>query len=913
MVFNRENYPNMVHLFDKLGVKKEDTNMSFSVSLDGGKMEWGSSGLSALFAVKSNIVSPSFHNMLRDMNRFNREAPLLLTLDEDDPRRAVSLREYLKLNRYGGAFTRYYLVPMAAALWSSSSADVLAFSAITLISFFHNHQMLQAFGRPQWMTPAERSTAYVQAILKSLGNRLELGNACSSVSKPAVASAAEAAGVGGGGGVKEEGAWEVTDSRGVARKFDNVIFACPPDTTLSLLGDHASSDEQDALGSFEFADNTIYVHRQGPGLGHDRLMPVRKAAWSSWNYMGTTVDLKNPSKKKPVYVTYWLNKLQNLSLKTQVFVSLNPTTEPLPSLIHHRMVYRHPQFTPRSESGQRKLRVPQGGGAGRVNGKRGLWFAGAWLGYGFHEDGLRAGLEAATAISGKPVPWAQGNGAGQVGNGKALLESRGSGGKLVLPQPQVPVRQGLGYPLTALVGWMISGAATWSVIGFLRRTVSKGSLTILCPNNKVCTFGTPVNSGEDGYNMKIRVFDWKFFVRVATAYDLGLARSYMAGEWEIIDENPEHDGLRALFLFLIDNSRGTAGSRSTGTMKVGRLLTSWVGYALNFVRLRLSMDNSISGSRSNIEAHYDLSNDLFQTFLDTNLMLYSCGIFEAQMQSPGALSTLPLVPGVPPELSMEGSLEEAQQRKADTLIHKARVQKHHLLLDIGFGWGGISIRAAETVGCKVHGITLSKEQKALAEQKVRERGLEHLVTFELVDYRVFARKRKGEFDRIISCEMIEGVGHNYLGSYFASCDALLAPGGVMVMQAITTPESRYKEYLGSADFINTVIFPAGSCCPSLTALLMAMADNSDLSLEGYENICNHYAHTLREWRLRFNQNADKIISQGFDSAFIRCFNYYFTYCEAGFISRTEVCCILTFSRPGNNALLPTAETPHVTR
>ncbi|CAN0020776.1 unnamed protein product [Ectocarpus sp. 4 AP-2014] len=462
---------------------------------------------------------------------------------------------------------------------------------------------------------------------------------------------------------------------------------------------------------------------------------------------------------------------------------------------------------------------------------------------------------------------------------------------------------------------MVEAVAVRAICGFLRRTVAKGCMTISCPDGRELRFGDPsvadagaggeggdgTSSGEGGRRVAIRVFDWWFFVRVAMEYDLGLARSYLAGEWEVVGENEEHDGLRQIFLFFVDNRDVSTDTRGrSGGMKAGKLLTSWVGYGLNYLRYKLSMDNSLSGSRSNIEAHYDLSNELFKTFLDADYMLYSCGIFQADMGSPGG------------ELVLSGSLEKAQERKADALIARARLSKHHRLLDIGFGWGGISIRAAETVGCRVHGITLSKEQMALAEEKVLARGLQDLITFELVDYRDFAKQHPGEFDRIISCEMIEAVGHNYLGTFFASTDALLAPGGVMVMQAITTPENRYKEYMRSTDFINTIIFP-GSCCPSLTALLSAMASSSSFSLEGLDNMCVHYAHTLKQWRHRFNHSLDQVMAQGFDSAFVRCFNYYFAYCEAGFVSRTEGLMMLTFARPGTAALDPNAVTSTLLR
>eukprot|EP00752_Nemacystus_decipiens_P004454 g4067.t1 len=950
MVFNKENYPNMVGLFEELGVGSEHTDMSFSVSLDDGEVEWGSKGLSSLFARRKNALSPGFYGMLKEMTRFNREAPRLLELNDEDPRKSVSVREYLKANGFSEHFARYYLVPMAAALWSSTAADVMGHSALAMISFFHNHQMLQVFGRPQWLTPAGRSRQYVEEICRRIGeDTIELGNACRRVAArdpkgaaevqseeddetPAevLVEAAEAVEGGSEGsgetsdGVKvkkeeDSGRLEVVDGKGKTRYYDEVVFACPADTALEILGEEASGEERDALGRFTFSENTIYVHSD------KRLMPTRRAAWSAWNYLGRSSEIAAAASKgqaaetKPVFVTYWLNALQNLDCAMDVFVSLNPHTPPEPGLVHKTLRYRHPQFSPRAEGGQRLL--------DSIVGKRGLWFCGAWRGYGFHEDGLRSGLEAAAGITGKAVPWVLAPGAAAAA--AAPVSSSPSSGLppsptralsvasqastplsrgLVLPQPRVCTAGRRTTWTRRVAGWGVSAVealAVRAIAGFLRHTVSKGCMTIACPDGSEMRFGDPHvvvpeegdgTSSGSGRKVAIRVFDWWFFVRVAMEYDLGLARSYLAGEWEVVGENKEHDGLRHVFLFFVDNrdvSTDTRGRR--GGMKAGKLLTSWIGYGLNYLRYKLSMDNSLSGSRSNIEAHYDLSNELFKTFLDTEYMLYSCGIFETDMGSPGG------------ELVLTGSLEKAQERKADALIARARLSKHHRLLDIGFGWGGISIRAAETIGCRVHGITLSKEQKALAEEKVLARGLQDLITFELVDYRDFAKQHPGEFDRIISCEMIEAVGHNYLGTFFASTDALLAPGGVMVMQAITTPENRYEEYIRSTDFINTIIFP-GSCCPSLTALLSAMAESSSLSLEGLDNMCVHYAHTLKQWRHRFNHSLDQVMAQGFDSAFVRCFNYYFAYCEGGFVSRTEGLMMLTFARPGTAALDPSAAT-----
>ena len=197
------------------------------------------------------------------------------------------------------------------------------------------------------------------------------------------------------------------------------------------------------------------------------------------------------------------------------------------------------------------------------------------------------------------------------------------------------------------------------------------------------------------------------------------------------------------------------------------------------------MDNSErGGSLKNIHAHYDLSNDLFRTFLDKETLMYSSAIYDA-VKAPSGNGMV-----------FRGSLEEAQWRKLDTLLDRAQVKQGQKFLDIGFGWGGLSLHAAKKYGCEVTGITLSVEQKALAEARVEEAGLGHLISFEVVDYRTFARRKenRGKFDRVLSCEMIEAVGHEHLGEFFWAVEQVLSPNGILVMEAITTPESRYEIY-----------------------------------------------------------------------------------------------------------------------
>ncbi len=483
------------------------------------------------------------------------------------------------------------------------------------------------------------------------------------------------------------------------------------------------------------------------------------------------------------------------------------------------------------------------------------------------------------------------------------------------------------------------------VTRFLRSAISSGRLVLKLNDGSLLSFGDGSacrgGGGGDARPVTARVYDDWFFVRVATEYDLGLARSYMAGHFLVEGLGDEDDypralrsphrrtgaetngaigdpvGLTRLFLLLVGNrDAGSIGLRSSrqhtyanALQNASGLAASRLGSFVNYLRFKMFMDNSEGGgSLRNIHAHYDLSNDLFRTFLDGETLMYSSAIYDA-------VAAPPSTPGGPsPGLLFRGSLEEAQWRKLDTLCDRAQIRPGQTLLDIGFGWGGLSLHAARKYGCRVTGITLSVEQKALAEERVAREGLGHLIYFEVVDYRTFARRgdNRGKFDRVVSCEMIEAVGHEHLGEFFWAVEQVLAYDGVLVMEAITTPEARYETYLRSTDFINTVIFPGG-ICPSLHALVDASYKWSTLTLEHIDNIGLHYAETLAEWRRRFNANEAAVRRMGFDDVFLRVWNYYMTYCEAGFRSQTENCLILVFSRPGNVALVPLSESRSVTQ
>nr|CAB3495509.1 unnamed protein product [Digitaria exilis] len=301
-----------------------------------------------------------------------------------------------------------------------------------------------------------------------------------------------------------------------------------------------------------------------------------------------------------------------------------------------------------------------------------------------------------------------------------------------------------------------------------------------------------------------------------------------------------------------------------------------LGLADAYISGHFSFDDQREGLLNLLMVKLYSSNDFFALFLDPT-MSYSSGIFKAD----------------------DESLEAAQLRKVKVLIDKANVEGDHHVLEIGSGWGTLAIEVVKRTGCKYTGITLSEEQLTYAQMKVKEAGMEDHITFLLCDYRQIPTCQK--YDRIISCEMIEHVGHEYMDDFFSSCEYHLAEDGLFVLQFISIPEERYDEYRRSSDFIKEYIFPGG-CLPSLARITSAMSNASRLCIEHVENIGYHYYKTLMHWRDNFMYNKDKVLALGFDDKFIRTWEYYFIYCAAGFKSRTLGDYQIVFSRPGNTKL-----------
>ncbi|KIA80934.1 NAD(P)/FAD-dependent oxidoreductase [Chromobacterium amazonense] len=362
LVYNERTYPNLIALFRELDIPSHPTEMSFSVSLDHGRLEWAGSNLDTVFAQRGNLLSAGFWGMLGDILRFNREAERNLARAAQSP---LTLGELLDAGGYGRRFRDHYLLPMAAAIWSSPCRDILAFPAETFLRFCLNHGLLQIRNRPPWRTVPGGARQYVDKIAAGLDD-IRLGAPVLRVSR-----------VDGQARVLTQASEET---------FDAVVFATHAPQTLRLLVD-ADERERAVLQAVRYQPNEAVLHCD------DTLLPRRRRAWAAWNFIGDSHD-----DGQAVGVSYLLNRLQPLPLDTPVIVTLNPPRQPAADKVLGRFAYQHPLLDDNAIAAQRALRG--------IQGRRACWFAGAWTGYGFHEDGLKSGLRVA-ADFGLAPDWAR--------------------------------------------------------------------------------------------------------------------------------------------------------------------------------------------------------------------------------------------------------------------------------------------------------------------------------------------------------------------------------------------------------------------------------------------------------------------------------------------------------------------------
>ena len=377
-----------------------------------------------------------------------------------------------------------------------------------------------------------------------------------------------------------------------------------------------------------------------------------------------------------------------------------------------------------------------------------------------------------------------------------------------------------------------------------------GSL-VIHDRGETLSFGVPAGPSEP--HAEIRVHRPSAWRKVLVGGSLGSGESYMEGDWS----SPKLAEVIRLF---------SANMALLQSMDSGKSLLRRIG-----LRLAHALNsNTLRGSRRNISAHYDLGNDFFELFLD-NTMMYSSAVFPEK----GA------------------SLEEAAEFKLKLLCEQLELDEDDHLLEIGTGWGGLAVYAARNYGCRVTTTTISREQYEFARERVRREGLEDRITLLCEDY----RNLRGQFDKLVSVEMIEAVGHQFYQDYFRKCSSLLKPEGLMVIQAITMADQRYETARDSVDFIKRYIFPGG-CLPSVEVISRHLRDDTDMQMTRLRDITEHYADTLAHWRRRFFDRIEDVRRQGFDETFIRMWDFYLCYCEGGFRERIIGTVQLTFAKPG---------------
>ena len=414
--------------------------------------------------------------------------------------------------------------------------------------------------------------------------------------------------------------------------------------------------------------------------------------------------------------------------------------------------------------------------------------------------------------------------------------------------------------------------------GFYQRVImdtlakmTLGCLHLELPDGTNKIIGKP----DAKISAKVRIVRDSFFKRCVLFGDIGFGEAFVDGDWDTDDITQ----VISWFILNIENSPAMSGSRSK------KLLVNLLGRYNRM--LHLLRPNSLETSRRNISEHYDLGNDFYKLFLDPT-MTYSSALFD------DGRAVLPLCPAPPPR---RPTLEEAQIAKYDRLCRQLKLQPSDHVLEIGSGWGGFSLHAAKNYGCKITTVTISAEQFKYARELFQRENLADKIDIKLMDYRLLT----GQFDKIVSIEMLEAVGDAYLETYFAKCHEVLKPGGLLALQMITCPDSRYDLLRKNVDWIQKHIFP-GSLLLSVHRVNEALRKTGDLFLHDLKDLGLSYAETLKRWRIAMNQNEAAVRAQNFDTRFIRKWNYYFSYCEAAFAMRNITVVQAIYTRPNNPTL-----------
>lgn len=382
-----------------------------------------------------------------------------------------------------------------------------------------------------------------------------------------------------------------------------------------------------------------------------------------------------------------------------------------------------------------------------------------------------------------------------------------------------------------------------------------GQMTLTTPEGETYTFG----DGKHPQRAFIQVNSPSFYKKSVLYGDIGFGEAYMTNDWE----SPNVTDVIRWLILNVENSPAMSGSkRRWSPLNFFKFINAWY---------HKSRPNTLSGSSKNIQEHYDLNNDFFKLWLDPS-MTYSSALYA----------------------NPDMDLEQAQYEKYDRLCRQLKLKASDHVLEIGSGWGGFSVYAAKNYGCKITTLTISQEQYKYARERFEKENLSDKITILLQDY----RKTVGRFDKIVSIEMLEAVGHKFLPVYFKKCQELLSKDGMLGLQVIICPDSRYDQFRRGVDWIQKHIFP-GSLLPSVAAINTAINKTGDMTLFDLKEMGLNYAQTLATWRDNFNTKLEEVKALGFDDQFIRKWNYYLSYCEAAFETRNINVVQMVYARPNN--------------
>eukprot|EP00808_Paulinella_micropora_P001232 g44877.t1 len=928
-VYNLTNYPYLGALFRALNVESIESDMSLSVQRTVADQpsqhtEWASHGLGAIFPKWSDMMDLSKVSMIKEMLRFNRECPKVV--EPNHPLRMLSVGEYMKQEGYSQEFLELYLLPACGAIWSVSFKQVLAYPIRSLAGFFNNHHLFSLIDRPQWRTPRFRSEDYVNKLAHAFveaGGKFRVSSAvshvsavetgdCSLGSEPSEASgsgtSSDTSSVDTSDSDKEENTapapvnmgaknknkmnsqkklssakseqkirdipthqggtrtekicpqWLIRDVHDETLVVDRVIFACHPQQAAEMLMSRVCPAElvqlAGTLQRMPYSNNKIKVHTD------ESVMPKNRKLWAAWN---CHVVAGPDQDSQPIGVSYWMNKLQLLPPQVpQLFVTLN-SPEPDPAKVLHTLELEHPILNHSALTARDELQ--------EKNGELGLYFCGAWAKHGFHEDGIQSAVQTVSKLLGK--------------DGPAVMK--------FLPEPWHVISSPADVPLKyrALVPTLAS---------YIEGLVREGHLCMVLPNGQEKHFVGQPRKLHNGQPAQVSLFihKWEFLGSLVWDVDMAMAEGYMEGAWSVTPDLTSLIEMMAHNATLMQkdeaNNRDKTLSWKAGLAK--RLISAgqMVGESLHHFE-NLLRRNTLSQSVSNIASHYDLGNDMYSLFLDKT-MTYSAAYFETP----------------------QTSLYDAQLKKLDMILDKARLPREgeFKVLEIGCGWASCALRALER-NAKMHwtGVTISEEQLRLGRDRVASHQLEGKIDLKFLDYRHAVREMgEASFDAVVSIEMIEAVGGEFLPHYFETIFRALKPGGLGVVQAITVPNYRYKAYVNSSDFIRQHIFPGGElvsiakCVESFPTnpsyksscdLQYGEKAGSLLRVIDVQELGQHYARTLLCWLKTWEEKKLELLALGISEVSWRLWKYYFCYCAGGFLAGHIDVIQLVVERPKDTA------------